>query len=105
MAKKRVKGWAAASSQIPKGEAAGPGLAADSGIIQRLPPRNCSTRRSLERRAKARIVSVVVLSVQFRKTLASHTYKLATSWVLAKRLVTNFVASLPMRHVPVSCRL
>jgi hypothetical protein len=42
---------------------------------------------------------VVVLSVQFKKTPASHTYKLATSWVWPKRLVTNFLASFLMRHV------
>jgi|ERR1022692_2162645 hypothetical protein len=46
---------------------------------------DCCTRYSLVRRVKARIERVVVLSVQFRKTLASHTYKLATSWVRPKR--------------------
>ena len=62
-------------------------------------------RCSEVRNENARILMVVVLSVQFRNTLASHTYRFGTSWACPKRLVTKFFGSFPMRHVPVSCRL
>jgi hypothetical protein len=69
------------------------------------PPRKFSTRYSDVRSEKVKMLIVVVLSVQFRKTVASHTYRLGTSWVWPKRLVTKCFGSLPMRQVPVSCRL
>src|ERR1051326_5433664 len=68
------------------------------------PWRKLSIRCSEVRKVNARMLIVVVLSVQFRKTLASQTYKLGTSWVCPKRFVTNFFGSFPMRQVPVSCR-
>src|SRR5207248_8866570 len=61
----------------------------------------CSDARS----ENARIEIVVVLSVQFGNTLASATYKFGTSCVCPNRFVTNFFGSLPIRHVPVSCKL
>ena len=43
------------------------------------PRRKFSIRCSEVRSENVRMLIVVVLSVQFRKTLASHTYKFATS--------------------------
>src|ERR1700716_2836409 len=69
------------------------------------PRRKFWTRYSDVRNEKVKMLIVVVLSVQFRKTLASQTYRFGTSWVWPKRLVTKCFGSLPMRQVPVSCRL
>src|SRR3954464_6957164 len=72
----------------------------------RCPPRRkFSTRCSEVRRENASMLMVVVLSVQFKKTLASQTYRFATSCAWPKRLVTNLFGSFPILHVPVSCRL
>src|SRR5262245_42184900 len=57
------------------------------------------------RRVNAMMESVVVLSVTNGKTLASQTYRFATSWHCENALVTEVFGSLPNRHVPVSCRL
>lgn len=43
------------------------------------PRRNFSIKCSQERKVKAMMLMVVVLSVQFRKTLASQAYKFGTS--------------------------
>src|SRR5579863_3049848 len=69
------------------------------------PLRNSSAMCSLVRIENARIDNVVVLSVQFRNTLASETNRFGTSCVWPNRLVTKCFGSSPMRQVPVSCRL
>src|ERR1700716_2519119 len=69
------------------------------------PCRKFSINRSEVRREKVRMLMVVVLSVQFKNTLASQTYKFGTSCVCPNRLVTKCFGSVPMRHVPVSCKL
>jgi hypothetical protein len=81
------------------------------GLLTRILPAQCCPRRnssttcSLVRIENARIDNVVVLSVQFRNTLASETNRFGTSWVWPNRLVTKCLGSSPIRHVPVSCRL
>src|SRR5271154_1014340 len=79
-------------------------LLVQTRVSQTFPRRNSSTMCSLVRIENARIDSVVVLSVQFRNTLASETYRLGTSCVWPKRLVTKCLGSSPIRQVPVSCR-
>src|SRR5205814_2808775 len=69
------------------------------------PRRNFSSKCSQERRVNAMMLIVVVLSVQFGKTLASQAYKFGTSCACPKALVTNFLGSWPIRQVPVSWRL
>src|SRR4029077_13611409 len=64
-----------------------------------------SIKYSEVRSENVKMLMVVVLSVQLRNTLASHTYKFGTSWVCPNLLVTKCLGSFPMRHVPVSCRL
>src|ERR1035438_1915560 len=64
-----------------------------------------STKYSAVRSVNARIEIVVVLSVQLGNTLASQTYKFGTSCDCPNRFVTNRFGSLPIRSVPVSCRL
>src|SRR5262245_49393122 len=64
-----------------------------SGVLARLQEIawvwSCSTRYSLARSEKARMERVVVLSLQPRKTLASHTKRFFASWAWPKRLVTK----------------
>ena len=57
-----------------------------------------SMRCSEVRSENARMLIVVVLSVQFGNTLASQTYRFGTSCVWPKRFVTNFFGSFPMRR-------
>src|SRR3989442_1665999 len=57
------------------------------------------------RNVNAMMLIVVVLSVQLRNTLASHTQRFWTSCVCPKPLVTACFGSLPILHVPVSCKL
>ena len=55
--------------------------------------RNSSTVCSLVRIENARIDNVVVLSVQFRNTLASETNRFDTLWVWANRFVTDVLVA------------